>query len=191
MKRKLTLLTALVLIFSCLGFGTSLAYFTDSKQAQNVFTIGNVDITLTEPSWPKELTPVYPGQILPKDPTVTNTGANPCFVRIALSGLDTFGAEGTIRLRTGGNDGLGSGWFLGKDGLYYYNRPLEPGEATPPLFDSIVIPTGVTRQQEQMVHSLLVSAQAVQAQGAQPDYADVIAMTPAQIESWFQTVMDS
>ena len=31
--------------------GSSLAYFTDTDAKDNVFTIGNVSIVLTEPEW--------------------------------------------------------------------------------------------------------------------------------------------
>ena len=34
--------------------GGTLAYFTDTDKADNVFTVGNVDIELTEPNWEPE-----------------------------------------------------------------------------------------------------------------------------------------
>ena len=80
--------------------GGTLAYFTDEDVENNEFTVGNVDIDLTEPGWEEtgkiDAETVYPGEPLAKDPTVTNIGANPCFVRISVSGLDQFGDKGDI-----------------------------------------------------------------------------------------------
>lgn len=58
--------------------GSSLAYFTDKDEKANTLTIGNVDITLTEPGWDatgkEEAKEMYPGEAVAKDPTVTNNG---------------------------------------------------------------------------------------------------------------------
>lgn len=187
MRRRYLRGISVLVILACLSAGGSLAYFTDTDQADNVFTLGSVEITLTEPSWDPELTPVYPGQSLAKDPQVTNTGLSPCFVRMEVNGLDVFGEMGRIDLETDGIPGkLGDGWFAGSDGCYYYSAPLEPGQVTPPLFQSIRIPTGITHGDGETLYSVRVSAQAVQAQGAKPDYT---AMTSAEIAAWMQSVL--
>lgn len=174
--------------------GGSLAYFTDTDKKDNAFTVGNVDITLTEPQWDeigsKEAENAYPGEALAKDPTVTNDGANPCFVRIQVTGLDQFDTKGDITYRTYDEDteeyieGLGDGWSKGTDGYFYYDTVLDTGDATDALFDQIVMPTGLTGE-ETNIKPIVVTAQAVQAQGAAETEADVADMTVEEIAAWF------
>lgn len=173
--------------------GGSLAYFTDSDAKTNTFTVGNVDITLTEPGWEAtgkvDAETVYAGEALAKDPTVTNDGANPCFVRIKVDGLDSLGEAGMITYRTDYvTDKLGDGWVKGDDGYFYYDTVLEVDETTDALFDQIVMPTGLTNEDaNEDGYNVVVTAEAVQAQGAKPSWADVQEMTVAEIADWFDT----
>lgn len=76
--------------------GASLAYFTDTKTAANVFTMGNVHIALDEtnaqnPNGDRVTTntyAVYPGLTVTKDPIVHNTGANGAYVRATVNVSD-------------------------------------------------------------------------------------------------------
>ena len=80
---------ALALVGLC-GVGATMAYFTDADTATNHFTVGKVDIDLTEDHWnPKEdkdkdgipdVQEVTPKQEYAKDPTITNTGKNKAYV---------------------------------------------------------------------------------------------------------------
>lgn len=172
--------------------GGSLAYFTDTDDKTNTFTVGNVAITLTEPNWDasgsKDAPEVYPGEALAKDPTVTNTGANPCFVRIKVDGLDCLGDAGMITYRTDYvDDKLGEGWVDGKDGYFYYNTVLGVDASTDALFDQIVIPTGLTNGDGETEMNVIVYAEAVQAQGAKASMADVENMSVDEIAAWFNT----
>lgn len=58
--------------------GGTLAYFTDNDAQTNTFTMGKVDIELTEPSYEPDADTgklkVFPGQTYPKDPTITVAG---------------------------------------------------------------------------------------------------------------------
>ena len=47
-KRKIVLLATSLCMIAILAIGGTLAYFTDNDKATNTFTVGNVDITLTE-----------------------------------------------------------------------------------------------------------------------------------------------
>lgn len=172
--------------------GGSLAYFTDSAEKKNTFTVGNVDITLTEPNWEgngsKDAPAAYPGEPLAKDPTVKNDGANPCFVRIKVDGLDSLSPAGMITYRTDYvTDELGDGWVKGSDGYFYYNSVLEVGATTDALFDQIVMPTGLTNGDGNTEYNVVVTAEAVQAQGAKPSWTDVKNMTVEEIAAWFNT----
>ncbi|MGM9595572.1 MAG: TasA family protein [Oscillospiraceae bacterium] len=190
MKKKILSIALVVAMVAVIAAG-SLAYFTDKDSADNVFTVGNVNITLTEPNWDstgKEDAPeVYAGEPLAKDPTVTNDGNNPCFVRIKVENLDQFGNKGAITYRTDYvADKLGDGWEKVGD-YFYYNKVLEVGATTDALFDQIVMPTGLTGDEE--AAPIKVTAEAVQAQGAKAKWADVQNMTVADIAAWFDTCM--
>lgn len=177
--------------------GGSLAYFTDTDEKTNTFTVGNVDITLTEPGWEatgkKDAETVYAGEPLAKDPTVKNDGANPCFVRIKVEGLNSLGDAGMITYRTDYvTDKLGDGWVKGDDGYFYYDAVLEVGATTDALFDQIVIPTGLTNEDaKEGGYDVTVTAEAVQAQGAKPSWTEVQAMTVDEIAAWFGTCMNT
>ena len=195
MKKKLVT-GALIAAFGAVAItGGTLAYFTDEENATNTFTVGNVDITLTEPNWAgsgsQDAPEVYPGEALAKDPTVKNDGANPCFVRIKVTGLDSLDNAGMITYRTDYKDGkLGDNWVLYTDGYFYYNRVLEVGETTDALFDQIVMPTGLTNGDAETGYDVVVKAEAVQAQGAKaPNWAAVQTMTVDEIAAWFGTCM--
>jgi predicted ribosomally synthesized peptide with SipW-like signal peptide len=213
-RRKILLVALSVAMVAILAVGGSLAYFTARKDVSNVFTVGNVKITLTEPAWIAsgfvDGDTVYPGEPLKKDPRVTNVGKNPCFVRIKVEGLDTFVPAGTsdaekgnymIRLRTNYVlDALGDNWVRYGD-YYYYSKvvDIDPGTgtdwnpdlapATTPLFDSIVIPTTIGNGYEPWwTYNVKVTAEAVQAQGAKsPNWDAVKGMSVPEIATWFTT----
>ena len=91
MKKKIVTICLVVALLLTAAGGT-LAYFTANDDESNTFTVGKVDIELTEANWPSgngdvDVEDVYPGEKLAKDPVVTNTGSNPCFVRISVTGL--------------------------------------------------------------------------------------------------------
>lgn len=190
-KRKILALALTLCMAAILIVGGTLAYFTDTERKDNVFTVGNVDITLTEPNWDangsEDAPEAYPGEALAKDPTVTNTGKNPCFVRIKVEGWEVLGANNKITYRTDYKDDvLGDNWVLHTDGYFYYNEVLAVGDETDALFDQIVIPTSVTNGFDGN-YDLVVTAEAVQAQGARASWADVQKMTVSDIAAWFKT----
>lgn len=194
MKKKI-LSICLVAVMAVMAIaGASLAYFTAEDTATNVFTVGNVAIDLTEPNWYEtgkvEAEDVYPGEPLAKDPTVTNTGKNPCFVRISVTGWDSLKnaklSDQDITYRTDYVDEkLGENWVKHTDGYFYYTKVLAVDETTDALFDQIVIPTDVTNGDAATEYKLDVKAYAVQAQGARPSWSAVQAMGVEDIASWF------
>ena len=88
-------------------------------------------------------------------------------------------------------------WTLHTDGYYYYNKVLATtetagnewnvglGTVTEPLFNQIVMPTGITNNAE--AKDIVVYAQAVQAQGAKASWSAVKTMTTAEVAAWFTT----
>ena len=196
MKKKIVAIALVACLALTVIAGATLAYFTDKTEVEeNVFTVGNVDITLTEPKWDangtQDAPEVYPGEKLAKDPTVENVGANPCFVRIKVTGLDCLAPAGLITLKTDYVDGISAEW-VEYDGYYYYYKDgcgvLAAGVKTDALFDQIVIPTDLTNGNAQTEFHVDVYAEAVQAQGAKdPNWAAVQGMTVAEIAAWFAT----
>lgn len=90
MNKKKIIIASLVLLL-VFAVGGAIAYFTDSEEKTNTFTIGNVDISLTEANWsltddnhndvPDAAENVVPGQSIPKDPVIKNESTtNPAYV---------------------------------------------------------------------------------------------------------------
>lgn len=71
MKKKIIALCLVIALAATAVIGGTLAYFTDTTEARvNEFTVGNVDIDLTEPAWKGDAT-LMPGVSYAKDPTIT------------------------------------------------------------------------------------------------------------------------
>ena len=102
MKKKILALTMIFCLVGVAVLSGTLAYFTDSEQATNVFTVGKIDITLTEGTSvldkkggteiPGKMTEtdngVYYSNIMPtnylkKEVTITNN-ENPAYVRVVV-----------------------------------------------------------------------------------------------------------
>ncbi len=91
MKKKKTVLAAVILLLMFV-VGGAIAYFTDTDTKTNTFTIGSVDITLTETGWdaltdtdsdgiPDAAEDMMPGESVTKDPLVNNISTtNPAYV---------------------------------------------------------------------------------------------------------------
>ena len=205
MNKKIAILALSLCMIAAIAVTGTIAYFTDSDAQTNTFTVGNVDIDLSEPNWEKDGggedqgVDAYPGEPLPKDPTVTNIGSNPCFVRIKVTGLDqfvdTYGQGATIDIRNtaGVRGACNEGWEIYGDYIYY-KTVLPAGEPTKPAaFDYIVIPEELTNVLHgeggegttQPSYDVNVYAEAVQAQVARPSFTAVEAMTVAEIAAWF------
>ena len=94
MKKKLTLVVSLLLVMA-LSIGGTLAYLTDKTEAiENTFTLGNVNITLTETfntdtdgqdgndAWAAKF---VPGKEMAKDPKVTVVeGSEACYIYVKV-----------------------------------------------------------------------------------------------------------
>ncbi len=82
MSKKKGIAVAIVLLLVLL-IGGMLAYFTDTDEETNTFTIGGaVNIELTENSWVTGAGDnVHPGKTIPKDPTIHNeSNTTPAYV---------------------------------------------------------------------------------------------------------------
>lgn len=184
-KKFVGLLVAVGLI-AAVGIGSTLAYFTSRDDIQNVFTLGNVGISLSETSNEDgaeiletgiEFFDVLPGQTISKKPVVTvNDDSQPCYIRIKLE-LSAEPVETRVAGITEANmDALEAGLVLGKgwtlntvDGYYYYGLALNAGEASSNLFDQVIIPSDWGNATAGRTMNMDIQAEAVQS-----DYSDSI-----------------
>lgn len=153
-KKLISLLVILILV--ALGVGVSIAYFTSvTQKAENVVTVGKVDITLTEPNWnPEKGKNIEPNLTIRKDPTITNTGENDAYVYMKIKipkeevilvlDNELLSDKKLTELFT---YTINSGWEeISKDEtdskyntyLYAYTRgPLAPNTSTTAIFDNV------------------------------------------------------
>ena len=171
MKKKTILVAAIaVMLVAALVVGGTLAYFTDTKTADNTFTMGNVAITLDEtnanpnaPTGSGRVTEntynVYPGLIVDKDPTVTNVGANDAWIRAKIVVKANTEQLNQLGLIEAANDAtgeklakifkLGDGWsytgnvIMGEDGTFTFVMKYADKlapKAATPVFTQVTIP---------------------------------------------------
>ena len=167
MKKKLLILSVLVICIATLAGGT-IAYFTSEGRAHNVITTGGVEIELRE--WAdadretpfKDVSGVMPGAAVTKIVEVKNTGSAPAWVRVSV--------DKNVKLANGEvskNDRFvelninDKAWTL-RDGYYYYNTALAAGETTEPLFTTVTFDVTMNNAYQNSTATVDVYAQAVQ-----------------------------
>ena len=150
---------AALAVMTLASAGATLAFFTDQEEKVNTFTVGNIDIQLEEPQWdPDKGKDITPDKEVPKDPQITNTGANDAYVFMEVS-------VPRSEVRTVNDDGslsevlvqdlftykTNEGWTLmmkqsnDDSTTYYYAytnadntmKALKPEETTTPVFSSV------------------------------------------------------
>ncbi len=158
MKKEIALIATAVITVAALAVGSTLAFFTDKGEVTNVVTTGNVAITLTEPQFDQSTkgsrsVEIMPGDIITKDPTVTNSGSNAAYVRCkveiengpSLSGQASAGLNSDEQKQLLQSLNIDNGsWVLSNDGYYYYQQilPAASGQTSSvKLFDTVQIPS--------------------------------------------------
>ena len=167
MKSKTKNVVMALTLAALLLVGGVFAYLTDTDTQTNTFTMGNVEIDLTEPTWdeypdnngdgvPDPAEDIWAGKVIAKDPTITNTGDNAAYVYLMVTvpkqAVRTAQADGTPEPTPGDSTQLfnytvNEGWALLKSNtsgadenvyLYAYDTALVPGATTATaLFDEI------------------------------------------------------
>lgn len=170
MKKKIALLALSLATVALIGVGATLAYFTDTATANNVLTMGKVDIELDEPNFAgdenNELKDVLPGDVITKDPTITvASDSEDCYIRtrVVFTNLDATQQEALLD-KINIDDTL---WFLGSDGYYYYKNKLTAG-AEVVFFDEVTIPETWGNEFAAASIGLDVTAEAIQADNFTP-----------------------
>ena len=80
-KKKIAAIAVAAALAATTAISATLAYFTDKTQTEtNTFTVGNVNIALTEPNWDSNADHnLMPGTTFKKDPTITvETSSEDC-----------------------------------------------------------------------------------------------------------------
>lgn len=136
MKKSVALVLALVLMVGVVVGGT-IAWLTDTtKEIKNTFTVGNIDIDLTESTGGSYK--MIPGETLAKDPTVTvEAGSEDCwlFVEIEKSAnLDDFIAYT-----------VAEGWTELEAGVYYREAKADD-EFSVLANDEVTVKADVTKE---------------------------------------------
>lgn len=166
MKKKILLVTAMVICLAIAATGT-LAYFTSEGKAHNVITTGGVKIAVQEWADENKQTPfedlegIMPGMTVTKIAEIKNTGASDAWVRVKVEKSIKLKGEGTpdtglVELA------LNTADWTEKDGYYYYTKALKPGEVTAPVFTSVTFNATMGNEYQNATATVNVSAQAVQ-----------------------------
>ncbi len=196
-KKKLAVLLTTVSLLGVVGIGSTLAYFTDKTDVNNTVTMGNVNISLTEPEFDKltngskKITDVLPGQVIEKDPTISLEGSSAdAYVRVKL-GIFVDGKEADANVRNEVLAGIthegvvfaseSDDWTLGTEGYYYYNVELSQDDKDVLMFDHVKIPTTWTNTMADADLEIKIQAEAIQA-----DYLEGVIGTndAGKIDSW-------
>ncbi len=173
-KKKLIPLLSAVALVGVIGVGSTLAYFTDNDAANNVVTMGHVNIELDEPEFSaanedNTITNVVPNQTITKDPTITVVaGSESCYLRAKID-ITELNADQTADLLE--NTNIGEDWVLAEDGYYYYQNAVSKSDEdqTVDLFDTVVIPAEWGNEVADLTFEINVSAEAVQADNFTPE----------------------
>ena len=165
-KTKL-LLIALIAVFVTLLTQPSLAYYSIRSTITNVVTSGSVEMKIHEKTadgsdFPVEGITVLPGDIVSKQVSVENVCTHPFYLRVTLSSAassNDLDPNEIMRLD------INTEYWTLKDGFYYYNRPLQPGAFTEPLFTQVeILGNKVTTSHIGATLSITVNAYAVQSE---------------------------
>ena len=181
MKKRMTAI-ALVICLLAIGIvGATMSYFTDKETSTNTFTMGKVDITLTETSTPSddgsvlagvqnndggyEYTKILPGLVYSKEPTVTvEAGSVDAWVIVTATVPTVYDFDGLL---TQTNDG----YTLEKKTVgdkttyyFYYNGVKAAGAAVTP-FTQVTINPALTQEIAGEAFDIVVNAYAIQKEG--------------------------
>lgn len=152
----------------------SIAYYSTIGKATNVVTSGNVKLKIHETTdqgiaFPEEGVYIMPGDIVSKEVSVENICKHPFYLRVkVISGVNSeeLSAEDCFKLNIDE-----SNWTY-KDGWYYYNGVVEPGEMSPKVFTKVeIVGDKVDMNYLGKTLTLTVTAHAVQTEHNLVEYA--------------------
>lgn len=186
MKKKIVSVCLVVCLLATAIIGTTLAYFTDTAEVTNTFTVGNVEITMDEAlvnAYGEKLDKdgevweeganladrvaendykLIPGRSYTKDPTIhVGADSEDCYLFVTIDN----GISGVIQ------DLNLAGWTYVENGNYYYygegNGTVMSKNGEAVVFSGFTVETTVDADALQAVdgETIVVNAYAVQADG--------------------------
>lgn len=184
MKKKIVALCLCIALAVVAIGGATLAYFTDTKDVTNTFTVGNVNITLTENKW-KDNSKLVPGTTIEKNPTVAVVkGSEECYVRILMTISnskewdDIFKADNTLKIENFFEGYVPANWTYIKNTEnanntrtyeFRYKEAVNALNASenvtlPALFTAVKVPSTLTGDQIATLNgfNIKIVAQAIQ-----------------------------
>ncbi len=175
-RKKVLFFSGLLLVIIT-TIALTLAYMSDRRSVTNTFSLGEVEIAVTEKQWdidggsPRQITP---GMVVNKDPAILNTGSVPCYVRATIAISDAeLGQNQTIgdfiqlgNLHPNWRLALGHSWGDTNVTVYYASE-LHVAEETEPIFTHFTLNAHNTSNQAILEglnnrFQILVTAEAVQ-----------------------------
>lgn len=169
MKRKLLLLSVMVICIAIAAVGT-LAFFNSDAIAHNVITTGGVDIELheyadAEKTKPfEDLSGVMPGMTVTKIAEVENTGASAAWVRVKVEKaiklakeIESFTPDTALVALN-----INTEKWEHEGDYFYYKEALQPNEITAPIFTSVTFNKTMGNEYQGATATVDIVAQAVQ-----------------------------
>ena len=138
-KKTLALVLALTLLVAGVVVGT-LAWLTDqTAEVKNTFTVGDINIGLTETTADYKM---VPGNTIAKDPTVTvKANSEACWLFVKVTG--------STNLKDFITYAIAEGWTAlpGVDGVYYREVPASAADQTFSVLagDAVTVKSDVTK----------------------------------------------
>ena len=169
-RKNRFILVALVIALIATIAGGTLAYFVAEETAYNVITTGKLDVELKEETdggepWPEDgFENIEPGDDVTKIVYGENHGTVDFWLRIKLDKTitDANGKTDTLSFDKITIDINTTDWTE-KDGYYYYNSLVKPGDKTVPLFTKVSFSDDLTNEYMEAKVEINVTMQAVQA----------------------------
>ena len=165
-KSRLLLIAMAAILLTVLTQPT-LAYYTTIGKATNVVTSGSIRLQIHEKTadgseFPADGVYVIPGDIVSKQVSVENVCSHPFYLRVKLvSGTtnEELPPDECMKLN------IDSTSWTYKDGYYYFNQILQPGQQTNPLFTEVeIVGSKIDRTHGGSTLSITVNAYAVQSE---------------------------
>jgi predicted ribosomally synthesized peptide with SipW-like signal peptide len=177
MKKNVSIIALAVSLIASIAIGSTLAFFTSQAEVNNTVSMGDVKISLTEPTFKDS--GIVPGETISKAPTVTNIGSHKAYIRCKLDIelpeeiMEEYKSDKNPKAQLldgiafGDDAGSADLWVLGNDGFYYYQKELPAGESVK-FFRSVTIPAVWDNTFADKSFEINVTAQAIQADNYKP-----------------------
>ena len=181
--RSRLLLIALAAILVTVLTQPTLAFYSVIGKSTNVVTSGNIELKIHEKTgsgedFPTEGVYIIPGDIVSKQVSIENVCTHPFYLRVKLvsgSTNEALSTEDCLKMD------IDTEYWTYKDGFYYYNVILQPGETTPTLFTQVeIVGNKVDQTHIGSMLSLTVNAYAVQSENNPADFPWTASGWPAE-----------